>query len=267
MASPARRIIASPAAKVIFIIAMLMISSLTIHRWIWRHGTPPPLSELFPSGEIRIGVDASFPPFATATDSDLFGVDIDLGKALGERIGLPVRFVNMGYDGLYDSLLSGQVDIVISALLIDPQRTADVYYSWAYFNAGLVLVSDDMALDGMRALSGHSLAYEYGSSADSEARAWLRRIPPFETRPYETQIHALDAVRLGEASAALVDATTARLYLRAHLDWHADYTYVNAALYSAASRIDRKWVWRLVNREMLAMLNDGTIDTILARWL
>ena len=70
----------------------------TLTAWIWvlaialfwirwnsveRPGAP--LKELFPYGEIRIGVDASYPPFATATDSDLFGIDIDVGKALGKQ--------------------------------------------------------------------------------------------------------------------------------------------------------------------------------------
>ena len=64
---------------------------------------------------MRIGVDASYPPFAVATADDLFGLDIDLGSALGERLGIPVRFVNMGFDGLYDSLRADQVDVVISA--------------------------------------------------------------------------------------------------------------------------------------------------------
>lgn len=251
----------------LFVALMLLIVALTMHRWIWRHGTPPPLSDLFPSGEIVIGVDASFAPFASVDASGaLVGLDIDLGRALGARIGLPVRFVNMGYDGLYDSLESGQVDVLISALVVDPLRTADVYYSWAYFNAGLVLVSGQ-GFESMRDLPGRSLAYEYGSTADSEARLWLRRVEPFATRPYETPQHALDAVRLGQADAALVDATAARLYLRAHPQWSADFAQVTASLYSAAVRIDRTWVWRLVNREMLALLNDGTIDALLARWL
>jgi polar amino acid transport system substrate-binding protein len=253
--------------QALFIAAMLLIVVLTVHRWIWRHGTPPPLDELFPVGEIVIGVDGSFAPFASVgVDGALVGLDIDLGRALGERIGLPVRFVNMGYDGLYDSLESGQVDLLISALVVDPLRTADVYYTWAYFNAGLVLVSAT-EIDSMRDLPGRSLAYEYGSTADSEARLWLRRIAPFESRPYETPQHALDAVRLGHADAALVDATTARLYLREHAAWSADYVQVTASLYSAAVRIDRRWLWRLVNREMLALLNDGTIDALLMRWL
>ena len=53
----------------------------------------PPLEEVFPYGEMRIGIDPSVPPFAVLTADDLFGLEIDLGYALGDQIGLadPVR--------------------------------------------------------------------------------------------------------------------------------------------------------------------------------
>ena len=82
----------------------------------------------------------------------------------------------MGYDGLYDSLKADQVDVVISALLVDPSRLGDVRYARHYFNAGLVLVSPaSNPLNSMDDLPGYALAFEYASDADLEARRWLRR--------------------------------------------------------------------------------------------
>jgi ABC-type amino acid transport substrate-binding protein len=237
-------------------------------RWVSVIRPGPPIKELFPYGEMRIGVDASYPPFAVATADDLFGLDIDLGQALAERIDVPVRFVNMGFDGIYDSLKADQVDVVISALLVDPSRMGDVLYTQSYFDAGLVLVAPaGSPYQTMTDMSGHSLAYEFGSQADLTAHRWLRRIPPFETRPYELPTHALDAVRLGEADAALVDATSARLYLRDHREWEAQYEYVTHALYAMALRIDRGRTWDVVNRALGSMIEDGTLEAILERWL
>jgi polar amino acid transport system substrate-binding protein len=238
-------------------------------RWLLRHGITPPLSDLFPAGEIVIGVDASYPPFAVAIGDDLFGLDIDIGREIGRRIGLPVRFVNMGYDGLYDSLRAGQTDMTISTLLMDGFRLGDVRYTRFYFDSGLILVYDKTnPIDsGIEGIPGHAIAYEFGSSADSEVRLWSRRLSPFDTRPYELPTHTLDAVRFGEADAALVDAITGRLYLRDHADWGADYTYVTHAPFAAAVRIDRVFVWKLANRALQAMVEDGTLDAIIARWL
>lgn len=259
---------------------MFVVLALAVTAWVWllaaflfaliwtgfeRPSTP--VKELFPYGELRIGVDASYPPFA-ATADDLFGVDIDMGRALGEQLNIPVRFVNMGYDGLYDSLKADQVDLLISALLIDASRTSDVRYTLPYYNAGLVLVSDEQnPLPTMADLPGHSLAYEFGSEADQLAARWLRRVPPFDIRPYELPEYALAAVRLKAADAALVDATSARLYLRAHPDWRAVYHYVTDSQYAMAVRIDRGAMWEAINRALAELLDDGTVERILKKWL
>jgi len=237
-------------------------------RWSSVERPGPPLKELFPYGEMRVGVDASYPPFAVATANDLFGLDIDLGRALAERLDIPIRFVNMGFDGLYDSLKADQVDVVISALLIDLSRTGEVRYTRPYYNAGLVLISGpEKPINGMGDLPGNSLAYEFGSEADIVARGWRRRIAPFEIRPYELPMYALEAVRLGEADAALADATSARLYLRDHVEWKARYRYVTDSLYAIAVRVDRGRTWDAVNRALQLLVDDGTLEAIIGRWL
>lgn len=246
---------------------LLAGSGLIAGRWLLRHGITPPLSELF-TGELRIAVDASYPPFAVATADDLYGLDIDLGRAIGERIGIPVRFVNMGYDGLYDSLQTAQTDLILSALLMDGAKLGEVRYTRYYFDAGLMLVSaKNQLLASMDALPGKSLAYEFGSAADSEARLWARRIGDFEHRPYELPEYAMDAVRLQQADAALVDAIAGRLYLREHPDWQTDYVSITHALFAGAVRLDRIFVWRLVNKALQDMVDDESLDEIIARWL
>lgn len=245
-----------------------LAGELFVLRWaaLERPESPPRL--LFPYGEMRIGVDASYPPFAIATADDLFGLDIDLGRAIAARLNIPVRFVNMGYDGLYDSLKADQVDIVISALLVEPSRLGDVRYTRHYFNNGLVLVSSaNKPLESMYDLPGGSVAYEFGSEADQQAHIWLRRVLPFEIQPYELPQYALDAVRLNIADAALVDATSALLYLRNHTGWNASYRYVTDSWYAVAVRLDRFELWAVVNEALQSLANDGALDAILSRWL
>lgn len=226
-----------------------------------------PSGDLFPYHELRIGVDPSSPPFA-AFDSNgsLWGMEIDLGLELGARLGLPVRFVTLGYDGLYDTLKTDQVDALIAGLTIDLSRLEDVHYSQTYFNAGLVLASGN-GLTRMEQIPGRKLAYEFGSEADTEARTWLRRVLPFETRPYETPNAALDAARLGDADAALVDAISARLYLRSHANWSAALSYVTDNPYAIATQSRRPAISVAVNDALQAMIDDGTLGQIIGRWL
>ena len=267
MAAAARRMtaIAASGAVVAWVWALAFV--LFALRWASVDRPAPPEPPLLPYGELRVGVDASYPPFAVATADDLFGLDIDLARTLAHRLGVPVRFVNMGYDGLYDSLHVDQVDALITALRVDMMRIGAVQYTQPYFDAGMVLVSADPAVEGMHDMAGRRLAYEFGSSAEDVVRAWLRRIAPFTPRPYELPRYALDAARLGDADAALADAISARLYLREHPAWRAAAHRVDSAPIAIAVRGDR---WRLhgaLAAALREMQHDGTLDAILRRWL
>ncbi|MEE8390377.1 MAG: transporter substrate-binding domain-containing protein, partial [Anaerolineae bacterium] len=184
---------------------------------------------------LRVGMDASFPPFEFVTaDGTLVGFDVDLARELGRRLGpalsadetsvakeIEVEFVaNLPLDGLYDALAVGRVDVVISALVVNPDRMADFAYSAHYFDAGQRLVifppsvplaggEEEEEIEGMRDLSGRTLAVEFGTQGDLEARKWTRRLPSLTVAHYETAAEALAAVATGEADAALVDHVSA----------------------------------------------------------
>jgi polar amino acid transport system substrate-binding protein len=217
---------------------------------------------------MRVGVDASYPPFAVATATDIFGIDIDLAQAIGEELEIPVRFVNLGYDGLYDALRTDQVDVLISALLVDPARRGAVIYSPPYYNAGLVLISDaNSAVGNMRDLPGHRLGVEFGSQAQTEAGRWLRRVLSFDILPYELPQYALDAARLGAADAALADSITASFYLQEHQDWNARQTQVTNVPFAIATRSDRPDRAAAINDALERLSNDGSLAEIIARYL
>ena len=263
MAAPTGRM--SATTMLVFGLAALTVWLVAL-TWIFPHRQPLPA---FPHGEVRVAIDASYPPFACVdADGGLAGVDADIGRAIAEQVGLPVRLVNIGIDGLYDALRADQVDLIISSLQAKVWRTHEVRYTRSYFNAGLVLVTvPDSPISAMTDLPGESLAYEFGSTADVAARAWLRRVPAFETRPYELPAHALDAVRLGEASAGLVDSVTARLYVRQHPGWQPNMNHVTDSGYVIAVRLDRRETFRAVERALGDLLSGGIIDRIIDDWL
>jgi ABC-type amino acid transport substrate-binding protein len=220
----------------------------------------------FPDGVIDIAVDPSTPPFAYYAGDELVGIDIDLGRALGDALGLPVRFAPLSLDALYDALNAGTVDLVIASLQPDYRRSAIVTFSRSYFDAGLVLVSPHQ-INSMRDLPGHALSYEFGSTADAEARRWLRRVAAFETLPYETPDYALDAVRAGLADAALVDAVSATIYRNAHPAWQAEQHHVTHMPYVIAMRDTPPSVQATINDALADLIEQGMLRAIIDRWM
>ena len=216
---------------------------------------------------LRVGTDASYPPFENLDGAgNIVGFDIDLANEIGRRLDLRIAFTNIAYDGLTDALLSGQVDILISALTAPPQLEGKARLSIPYFNAGDVLVvSTGSKVKTMDDMEGHSLAVEYGSNGDVEARKWERRLSDLEVLRYPLADAALDAVAAGEADAALADGIAARLAVgrNNNLVLGANIT---DALFVAAVPKDSPTLQEKLDRVLEEMLRDGTIETLIEKW-
>ena len=246
----------------------LAISAFLLFLFVSSMEQPVEKARAFPSGTIVVGVDASFPPFASDDGQKVSGLDIDLANALAQTIDLPIRFLNIGYYGLYDALISGEVDILVSAIRVESARMDDVHYTRHYFDNGLLLVTPiEQGNLTLSELGERNIAYEFGSQADAELRKLEGKIGIVQRLPYELPTYALDSLRLKHADAAIVDATELRLYQRQHPDWSTRRSYLTHDHYAIAVRLNNRDAWLLFDGALAALKENGKLDKIIARWL
>ncbi len=218
-------------------------------------------------GVLRVGTDASYPPFEYVdAEGQIVGFDADLLKAVGQRLGVQVELVNISYDGLYDSLITAQVDLLASALIPMPQMEEKVSYSVPYFNAGQhLVVRVGSSVRTMRDMEGRRLAVEYGSDGDAEARRWQRRLAALTVIRYADPDAALQAVIEGEADAALVDGISARLGVGQHPELAAA-SAASDVLFVLVVSEDSPILLSKVNEALHEMLRDGTVEALIEKW-
>jgi len=234
------------------------------------------------TGELRVGLDASFPPFESLdADGQVAGFDADLASAIAGALGAEPVFVNIGFDGLYDALQAGRVDVVISGLPYDPRRTQDVIYSQPYFNAGQVLVvrADDEIFTGSDtgipegsagspslALSGRTVAVEWGSLADMEARRLTETTDGLQTLPQPTARDALNALVAGQADAAIVDAVSAYQFIGGGNGEVRVVETLTDEPYVIASRARSPRLAQAIDGALAELRESGVLDALQARW-
>ncbi len=253
-------------------LALLCLGVALVMLRTWRRLHPLPdgtWERIQNTGVLRIGMDASYPPFADASQNGIpAGLDVDIANEIGRRLKVRVEVINMGVDGLYDALYTRQVDALISALSFDPFRLNDVIYTRHYIDAGQVIVSAGKAnYQRMQDLEGRTLAVEYGSTADEVARLWVRRLHTLNVLRLATTAEALDAVRIGQADAALVDYVSAQLYRRAHSGLMISAKTVAPDTYSVVVRLTSYDLAGEINAALEKMAADGTLEAICRRWL
>ena len=94
-------------------------------------------------GKLLIGAEVGYPPmeYTDETGLEFIGFDIDLGKAIGELLGLEVEVVNTAWDGIFEGLGKQQYDVIISAVSILPERQEKYFLTEPYIANQLVIVT------------------------------------------------------------------------------------------------------------------------------
>ncbi len=221
------------------------------------------------AGVLRVGLDPTYPPFEVDEGGNLVGLDIDLANAIANDLGLDVQFVYFGYDGLYDALATEQVDVLISALVIIPERTRDFSYSEPYFNAGEILIvpADNGTIETMADLGGQTVAVELGSLGHVEATEWAKRVADLEILTFATADEAITAVQEFTAHAALVDAINGRLFLRTHDNLKRLPESVTVEPFALVVRSENEQLLDVLNQSLATLQQSGQLDQIESRWL
>jgi polar amino acid transport system substrate-binding protein len=204
-----------------------------------------------------------------ADENGVYGLDVDLAQALAEELGVKAQFVYFGYDGLYDALGTKQVDVLISALVIIPERTRDFSYSDPYFDAGEILIvpADNETIQSMEDLGGQTLAVELGSLGHVEATEWAKRVEGLVVRPFPTADEALTAVQQGNADAALTDAISGRLFLRENDSLKRLPQSVTVEPFALVVRSEDRQLLTVLNQSLATLQQSGQLDQIESEWL
>jgi len=94
-------------------------------------------------GVLTIGCEVGYPPMEYTTDDGLsyLGFDIDVGKAIGELLGLKVNVVNTAWEGIFAGLEKNQYDCIISAVSITPERQEKYILTAPYVANALCIVT------------------------------------------------------------------------------------------------------------------------------
>jgi polar amino acid transport system substrate-binding protein len=227
-------------------------------------------------GVLQVGSDIAYAPieyFEEGTTTPL-GLDIDLGNALAEELGVRTEFINTGFDGIIGALNVSRFDVIISAMTIDEDRSKQIDFV-PYLSAGtdiLVPKGNPKDIAGVEDLSGLTAAAELGTvqvkqlkAANEELKAAGKaeiNILTFDINPL-----AVEQLRLGRADAVLADspvvANDARL---SEGELEALGLAIEAAPYGIGLRKTSTELKAAIEDALQNVIDSGKYEEILGKW-
>ncbi|MGQ9665747.1 MAG: ABC transporter substrate-binding protein [Anaerolineae bacterium] len=257
--------------------AILILTALIVLLWAVLPRDGPLLRDrtwdrIRAGGVLKVGMDASFPPFEMMDpeSGEIRGLDVDLARALAVELGVRAELLNVGFDSLYDQLLAGRFDAIISALPVDYTWTEDVRYSEPYFQAGLLLVTTQELSPTIRRvedLVGRRVAVEWGSEGDAYIRRLEREHGQVEVLAKDSPAEAVEAVRTGMAEACLVDAVSAYQGIGGDTSLVIVGAPLTEASYAIAVRRKSPILARQMNAALARLRDAGVLDELIRKWM
>ena len=180
---------------------------------------------------IIVATNPEYPPFEYVEGDETVGYDIDLWKAIAEKLGVAYEIEAMDFDAVISSVAANPNTIGISGISITDERKLTVNFSEGYINAGLVvIVKADSGLETADQLKGKLIGVQLGTTSDfaAEEITGMENVAQYKTflnAVMDLQGNKLDAVIIdkpvGQAIlASLNDPNLVIIDMGLQADWY-----------------------------------------------
>jgi glutamate transport system substrate-binding protein len=163
------------------------------------------LGKIQAKGELTVGVKFDVPPFGfkNPQSGDVEGFDVDLGKALADKLGVKPKFIEAISDNRIPFLQDGTADVILSTMTINEERVEQIEFSDPYFIArGRVLVKGDSDIAGIQDLGGKRVCTALGSTYEANLK---KQAPDAELNLVDSYSECLELLQNGAVDAVSTD--------------------------------------------------------------
>lgn len=92
-------------------------------------------------GEVLVGVERDYRPFAYMEDGRLVGFDVDITLAVCKEMRVQCRIVPMDFPLLIPALNRGEINMIVAGLSRNPEREKTMAFSDPYYNTLLHFIA------------------------------------------------------------------------------------------------------------------------------
>ena len=180
------------------------------------------LAAIQASGKLIVALEGAWQPWSYHDESDtLVGYDVEVSRAIAEKLGVEPEYVESDWDSLFAGLDAGRFDMVCNGVEVTDERalTYDFTIPYGYIHTALAVRKDNDEIKTFEDLKGKTTANSLASTYMELAESYGATVQGIDT--LEETIQLLTA---GRIDATLNADVSFYDYLNVHPD--ADFKIV-----------------------------------------
>ena len=215
------------------------------------------------NGKLVIALEGAWQPWSFHDESDtLVGYDVEVSRAIAEKLGVEPEYVESDWDSLFAGLDAGRYDLVCNGVEVTEERakTYDFTTPYGYIHTALAVRKDNEDIKSFEDLAGKTTANSPASTYMELAESYGATVQGIDT--LEETIQLLTAGR--------IDATlNADVSFYDYLNVHPDANFKLVAQTEEASHVaipvlksDDTSFLDALNSAIEALRADGTLKEL-----
>lgn len=222
---------------------------------------------------IIVGLDDTFAPMGFKDQAgEIVGYDIDLAKAVGEKLGKTFEFQCINWDMKETELNQGNIDMIWNGYSVNEKRKELVSFSDPYLeNRQVILTLADSPIETKADLAGKIVGAQNASSAveamEKDATVY-ESFDGSEAVTYETNNDVLMDLEAGRIDAAVADEVIIRYYI--NNNGKEKYKVLEEDFgdeqYAIGMRKSDEALVNAINEAYAELKADGTVKDISEKW-
>lgn len=217
-------------------------------------------------GKLVMATNAYFPPYEYYEGSEIVGIDAEIVKAIGDKLGLEVRIEDMEFDSIIAAVQSGKVDMGLAGMTVTEERLKTVNFSDPYakgIQAVIVLQTSDIS--SVEDLANDKMiGVQLSTTGDIYA---TDQYGADHVTQYSKGADAVLALTTGKVDAVIIDNEPAKSFVAANTGLKILETPYAEEDYAACISKDNPELLAAVNKALGELTKDGTIQKILDKYI
>lgn len=92
------------------------------------------------TGKLIMATNAEFPPYESKKGSEVVGIDVDMMRAVCDKLGLELEIEDMQFDSIITSVESGKADVGVAGISVTEDRKKNVDFTVGYATSTQVII-------------------------------------------------------------------------------------------------------------------------------
>lgn len=215
-------------------------------------------------GTLVMGTNAEFPPYEYYEDGDIVGIDVEIAKAIADKLGMELQIEDMFFDAIIPAVTSGKADFGAAGMTVTEERQRSVEFTDTYANSNQVaIVKEDSDITGSDALAGKIIGVQLGTTGDALAT----EIKDATVERYNKGLEAVQSLTQGKIDAVVIDQATAEAFVKKTEGIKILEEKMSEEEYAIAIKKGNMELVEKMNEAIKELKEEGKIDEIVAKYM